>query len=235
MVQNVIGETGLADTEMARPGLDGGVYSYREAARLLSITPRRLARWADGYSYPLRRGWGWSSPVLVSPSHEKGALSFRELMELFFVREFVRFGVRLGHVRQTAEALAREVGPFPFTRKRLLVSGRELLVRETEHILRRPDIGQLVADFAEDFVQHVEIDREQVVRYYPPEYGRQIFLDPRFRGGEPVIAPRAIPTRVVYALWRQEGDVRRVAEYFEIDEQSVKVAIRYEDSLRDAA
>lgn len=54
------------------------------------------------------------------------------------MRKFVEAGVRLKHIRQTAEALAREVGAFSFTRKPVLVGGRELLVRETEHILRRP-------------------------------------------------------------------------------------------------
>lgn len=158
-------------------------------------------------------------------------------MELFFVRKFVEAGVRLKHIRQTAEALAREVGAFSFTRKPVLVGGRELLVRETEHILRRPDVGQLVADFAEQFVKHVDIDvhREQIVRYDPHGYDRQVYLDPRFRGGEAVVTARAIPTRIIYALWRQEGSLQRVAEYFEVDEHAVSAALDYEQRLHRVA
>ena len=90
--------------------LEDGVYSYAEAARLLGITRQRLARWVDGYFYPRRAGEGFSAPVLHAPAHRRGVLTFPELMELFFVREFVALGVSLQHIRKTAEALAREVG-----------------------------------------------------------------------------------------------------------------------------
>jgi len=33
------------------PGLEYGIYSYAEAARLLGVTRQRLVRWADGYFY----------------------------------------------------------------------------------------------------------------------------------------------------------------------------------------
>jgi uncharacterized protein (DUF433 family) len=218
-----------------KPGLYEGVYSYREAARLLGISVRRVARWADGYLFPLKHGWGYSTPVLQSRAHYKGVLTFAELMELMFVREFVALGVSLPHIRATAEALAKEVGDFPFTRKQVLVGGRELLVRETEQILQRADIGQLVADFAQDLAKHVEIDDAQVRRYYPPAFDRVIYLDRCIRGGEPVVSAYAIPTRVIYALWQREQDPERVADYFDIPVEQVSAAIRYEGEWRISA
>ncbi len=115
----------MVDSAIAQPGLVYGVYSYQEAGRILKVSPQRVARWADGYSYPLRSGWGESAPVLQSEAHTKGVLSFPELIELFFVREFVALGVSLQHIRKTAEALAKEYGPFPFTRLPIIVNGRE--------------------------------------------------------------------------------------------------------------
>lgn len=217
------------------PGLYEGVYSYREAARLLGISTRRVARWADGYLFPLKQGWGYSAPVLRSRAHQKGVLTFSELIELMFVREFVALGVPLPHVRATAEALAKEVGDFPFTRKQVLVGGRELLVRETELSLRRPDIGQLVADFAQALLKHVEIGGDQVQRYYPPEFERIVYLDRSIRGGEPVVSEYAVPTRVIYALWQQEKDTKRVAEYFDLPLEIISAAIRYEGEWRISA
>ncbi len=143
----------MADVAIVRPGLMYGVYSYQEAGRILKVSAQRVARWADGYSYPLRSGWGESTPVLQSDAHTKGVLSFPELMELFFVREFVALGVSLQHIRKTAEALAQEHSPFPFTRLSIIVNGRELLIRETDEILRRPDIGQIVFSFAKEFAK----------------------------------------------------------------------------------
>ncbi|GIV18127.1 MAG: hypothetical protein KatS3mg022_3562 [Armatimonadota bacterium] len=155
-------------------------------------------------------------------------------MELFFVREYSALGVPLPHIRATAEALAKELGPFPFTRKRLLVGGRELLVRHGEDILRRPDIGQLVADFAESLVRHVELEADEVSRYYPPTFEREVLLDRQIRAGEPVVweADYAIPTRVIYDLWETEKDVDSVADYFSIPPHKVSVAIRYESEWR---
>jgi hypothetical protein len=50
-------------------GLEDGVYSYAEAARLLGVSRQRLARWADGYFYPRRTGEGFSAPVLHAHEH----------------------------------------------------------------------------------------------------------------------------------------------------------------------
>lgn len=215
--------------------LDYGVYSYAEAARLLGVTRQRLARWADGYFYPRREGEGFSTPVLHAREHCRGVLTFPELIELFFVREFVALGVSLQRIRKTAEALAREVGEFPFSCKQVLVSGRELLVREADGLLKRPDIGQLVADFAEQLAQRIEFEGDLATRYYPLGYEQCIYLDRRIRGGEPVVSERAIPTRVIYALWRREKDLRSVAEYFEVPETIVSAAVRYESEWRLSA
>jgi|YNPMSStandDraft_1061717.scaffolds.fasta_scaffold46616_3 hypothetical protein len=217
-----------------RPGLRYGVYSYREAARLLNVSSQRVARWADGYLFRVKYGYRFSAPVLQSEAHCQGVLSFPELMELFFVREFAGLGVYLQHIRATAEALAQEVGAFPFTKKRLLVSGRELIVRTSESLLYRPDIGQLVADFAESLVHYVELDTEEVFRYYPPTFEREVFLDRQIRGGEPVVwaVEYAIPTRLIYDLWLKEQDPERVAEYFDIPPDKVSVAVRYESEWR---
>lgn len=219
------------------PGLEYGVYSYAEAARLLGITPQRLARWADGYFYARREGQGYSAPVLRAGDHRKGVLTFPELIELFFVRAFVALGVPLPHIRKTADALTREVGELPFSRKRLLVEGRRLLVREVDGVLKRPDIGQLVADFAEQFAQQIEFDGDLATRYYPLGYNQQVYLDRRIRGGEPVVAveDRAIPTRLIFALWQREKNPESVADYFEIPMSAVSAAIRYESEWRLSA
>lgn len=216
------------------PGLFLGVYSYPEAARLLNVTPRRVKRWADGYGFQLKYGFSHSRPVLQTRRHE-GVLTFEELWELFFVREYVAFGVALPQVRMAAEALAEEFGPFPFSNAKLLVNGRDLLVEGAGRVLMRPDIGQLVADFALDMAKQVDIREDQVGRYHPEEFGRVIYLDREIRGGEAVVSEFAIPTRVIFALWEQEKDIAAVADYHEISPQVVSAAVRYEGQWRLAA
>jgi len=218
----------------AAPGLVNGVYSYAEAARLLNVTPQRVSRWADGYSFQRAHDRGMSGPVLQTERHI-GVLSFDELWELMFVRAYVALEVPLPKIRETAEALARQVGERPFSTAKLLVHERRLLWETAGLVLMRPDVGQLVADYAADLAKHVQIRKEHVGRYDIPEFGRLIYLDRDRRGGEPVVSDRAIPTRIIFGLWEREKDVRAVAGYYELPEGQVSAAIRYEGQWRLAA
>lgn len=221
----------MAQTATEQPGLFQGVYSYREAARLLQVPSRRVARWADGYSFQLKYGQGHSRPVLQTERYQ-GVISFRELMELFFVREYTAMKVNLKHIRATAEALAQQLGPYPFSRADLLVSGSELLIRNAEGYLQRPDIGQLVADFAATFAKLVEIREEQARRYSPVNFDGKVYLDAEIRGGEAVVTQFAVPTRVIYNLWEKEHDLAIVADYHDISLEDVSIAVRYEGQWR---
>jgi uncharacterized protein (DUF433 family) len=216
------------------PGLRNGVYSYQEAARLLNVSSQRVVRWADGYSFKLKYGMGKSEPVLQTERHA-GVLSFPELFELFFVRAYAALKVPLPKIRATAEALAKDIGPYPFSRSKLIVEGRRLLVWHSEDLLMQPDIGQLVADFADGLKERVEFRDEMAGRYKPEGYERWIYLDREIRGGEAVVTEHAIPTRAIYGLWEKERNLGVVAEYHDIDEAAVHAAIRYEGQWRLAA
>lgn len=91
-----------------------------------------------------------------------------------------------------------------------------------------------MADFAESLVRHVELEADEVSRYYPPTFEMEVLLDRQIRAGEPVVweADYAIPTRVIYDLWETEKDVDSVADYFSIPPHKVSVAIRYESEWR---
>ncbi len=220
--------------QIDHPGLFQGVYSYPEAARLIGVTSQRIMRWADGYTFPLKGTQGASGPILQG-SRYKGAISFAELIELFFVREYTALNVTLQHIRATSEALASEVGPLPFSKSRVLVSGRELIVKSAEGVFNRPDIGQLVADYAVDFAKHIEIRAESAARYTPDGFEGKIYLDKEIHSGEAVVSKFAIPTRMIYALWKQEQNIKAVAMYHDISTIDVSTAVRYEGQWRLAA
>lgn len=217
--------------EREEPGLHNGVYSYPEAARLLGVAAQRVSRWADGYTFPRKHDRGVSKPVLQTERFQR-VLTFNELWELMFVKAYVSLEVPLPQIRETAAMLAKEVGPYPFSTSKLLVHGTNLLIETADGVLKRPDIGQLVADYAESLAKHIEIRKEHVGRYDIPEFGTAIYLDKDRRGGEPVVSERAIPTRIVFDLWEKERDVSSVAEYYELLSDQVSAAIRYEGQWR---
>lgn len=216
-------------------GLRNGIYSFREAAQLLSVSSQRVRRWADGYTFACKSGESKSGPILQT-NRDTPVLSFPELIELMFVREYVSLGVSLQHIRATSEALAREVGPYPFNSQQLLVNGKELIIRTAEEAFKRPDVGQLIFDYAENsLVRSLDFSNEMVCRYNIPEYEKTIYLDRSLRGGEPAVSEFAIPTRIIFDLWEREESVDPVADYFALPEHLVMAAIRYEGQWRIAA
>lgn len=217
-----------------KPGLFNGVYSYQEAGRLLGVPSKRVGRWADGYTFEGRHGRRESGPILRT-SRYRGVLSFQELVELFFVREYVNMGVHLSHVRDTAVALEPELGRYPFASADLPVNGRELIVATAEDQLHRPDIGQVIASFAATMVKRVDFEEGMISRYRPPDFEDRVFLDLNIRSGEAVVGDYAIPTRSVYSLWKKERQKTSVASYFAITNQDVSLAVRYEAAWRQAA
>jgi uncharacterized protein (DUF433 family) len=220
--------------EIYPPGLYGGVYSYQEAARLLGVTAQRVMRWADGYTFPRKGGLGESGPILQTERH-KGVVSYQELFELFFVREYAALKVPLPHIRATAEVLSRQFGAYPFSTVDLIVSGRELLVKSAVAVLHRADVGQIVADFALGLAKDVEFRDRIASKYFPPGFERAIYLDREIRSGEPVITQHAIPTRAIFSLWERERNLEAVADYHDITVSEVSAAVRYEGQWRLAA
>lgn len=217
-----------------QPGIHHGVYSYPEAARILGVSARRVARWADGYFFPRKEGIGHSEPVLQAQTHQRGVLTFPELIELMFVREFVALGVSLQHIRATAQALAREVGDYPFTRRQVLVGGANCWCAKPMKSYAALTSDNWSLTSRRRWLQ-VEIENDTVRRYYPPQFDRLIYLDRAIRGGEPVVSEYAVPTRIIYNLWEQERDLKRVAEYFDLPIEMVSAAIRYEGEWRLSA
>ena len=70
---------------------------------------------------------------------------------------------------------------FPFSTEKLLVHGRELIIQNADQSLHRPDIGQIVADFALAFAKKVEFRGDFAARYHPEGYGEQVYLDKEIR------------------------------------------------------
>lgn len=105
-------------------GVGIGLYTVNDAAQLLKAPARTIRRWMAGYDYA-HEGERRNVPPLWRPDigliADQLDLSFRDLMELRFVRAFVGMGLDLRVVRGCME-LARGVrklrpallvGPFP--------------------------------------------------------------------------------------------------------------------------
>lgn len=223
--------------KMNSPSLGTGIYTIPEAARLLGTTPRRLKGWAEGYRHHRGDVVRTSEPILDRSKTEAGLVTFAELIELFFVREFINAGVKLPRVRVVHSHLRREWGtPFPFAFGKLYTDGRTLLMAAGDDFL---DVikQQKVFVFAREFFKDVDFDQAQLAaRWWPLGHGRLVVLDPQRAFGSPIEVRSGIRTEVLFNAFQAENaDAKAVAEWYEIDEQAVLDAVAFEDKWRKAA
>ena len=102
-----------SEIQSADEVLGRGVYGASEALRLINfkrrpdtpgryVSRRTLRRWLRGYDYPLRGGGGHSE-ALWAPDYRNEddtiELSFRDLIELRFVKAFLDVGLSLPTIR----------------------------------------------------------------------------------------------------------------------------------------
>src|SRR5689334_21702630 len=87
-----------------------GYYTVPEASRLLKIPPKNINRWLGGYRYEFAKKT-YEMPPLWQPDLPQYdhhiELSFRDLIELRFIRAFLEAGLGLKTIRYCLE-YARE-------------------------------------------------------------------------------------------------------------------------------
>jgi len=221
----------------AQPGLGTGIYTYAEAARFLRVSSAKVRRWAEGYVYWLNGEQRRKGPVLQRERPPLGLLTFCDLVELFFVREFDKAGVKLQDIRDSARLLADELKtPYPFACERLHTDGVQILRakgRHYENVARQ----QKVFKFAEDFFKKIEFADDCLARrWWPMGPDKLVVIDPHRSFGTPIEAKSGIRTDVLYAAYKaEEGDSKAVAEWYEISREGVESAVKFEEEWLKAA
>lgn len=217
-----------------KPSLGTGIYTVAEAARLLKVSPRKVAGWAKQYVNHRDGEIRVSPPILDRTGNESGLITFHDLVELFFVREFRNAGVSLPHIRGVARILRESWGtPYPFAEQRLAELGRRLVDREDMKVIMDK---QQVFQFAQDFFQDFDFDATGLAKTWSP-LGKEklIVLDPHRSFGAPIDIRSGVRTDVLYGAYQAEGNVEAVAQWYEVAREAVDQAIEFEVRWRKAA
>lgn len=216
-----------------------GIYTVPEAARLAGVPSSRIRRWLVGYDFGPEENRRASPPIFEGDiaSDESLALSFADLVELRFVDAFRRVGVGWKTLREThKKARVKLRTKHPFATGRFVTDGRKILLdlsRETrdralEDILRdQLEFKKIV----EPYLRDLEVKRDAVVRWWPLPRSRRVVIDPGRSFGQPIVAERGVPTRILSRAVRAEGSVEKVARWFEVKPAAVRDAVRYEKRL----
>lgn len=207
-----------------------GLYSIREAARLLRVSVSKVHRW-------VRPGDGLV-PRYFDPTEH--TLTFVELMELHFIKMFRAEGVPLPVIRRVSQMAAKKFdSDYPFTVKRFDTDGKTVfatLMSEASGSVRVEDLqcGQLVfQNIVKPFFRKLEYRGLELARYWPLEKRGRIVLDPQRQFGKPIDFETGVPTKVLFNAVTAGGgqDYKEVAKWFGVPLSAVETAVAFEKSL----
>ena len=231
--------------------LGRGVYGAAEGVRLLNFTRRptsglrsvsrqTVARWMRGYNHG-PDGQSHSDP-LWKPDYvndnEQVELSFRDLIELRFVKAFRDLGLSLPTIRQCFMRAVEEVrDERPFSTRRFRTDGKSIFLEITDDL---PE-GELVdlrmrqrvfRTIVEPSLKDLEFDASVVSRWFPLGMGRKsVVLDPSRAFGRPIVASAGVPTEAIADAIVTEGSLARAAALFEVTQAEARDAQQFEQRL----
>jgi uncharacterized protein (DUF433 family) len=230
--------------------LGRGAYSSVESLLLLNFTrpglpqARRLsrntvARWLRGYSHG-EDGSHHSEP-LWKPDYQNDndqiELSFRDLIELRFVKTFRDLGIGLTTIRDCYHRAVDEVqDDRPFSTQRFRTDGKTIFLEITEkdHDGRMIDLKkrqQVFRTIIEPSLRDLEFDASAVARWYPLGIRhRSVLVDPSRSFGRPIVE-HGVPTEILADAVKTEGSVEAVASLYEVPRAEVRSAIQFEQRL----
>lgn len=217
-----------------------GYYSVPEAARLLDMPARTISRWLGGYAYVDRGKRSMMDPLWIPQLPEVDGhieLGFRDLIELRFVRAFVKAGLGLNTIRRCLN-YARECvnDARPFSTRRFQTDGRTIFLDTLNQsggneLLDLKQHQYVLPKVIQSSFKDLDIDDATVTRWRPFNGKASIVIDPARAFGQPIASQTGVPTIVLASAVVAEGSVSRVAYLFEVSPSVVRDAVSFEKRL----
>jgi uncharacterized protein (DUF433 family) len=167
-------------------------------------------------------------------------ISFRDLIELRFVKAFVDAGVGLLAIRNCL-AFARECvnDDRPFSTRRFKTDGKTIFLESMERsgetkLLDLKRHQYVFSHVIERTFRDLDIEDDTVARWRPFKGKQSIIIDPNRAFGQPIAARFGIPTVALAEAVTAEGSVGRVARLYDVTPVVVRDAMEFEKSLRAA-
>ena len=221
--------------------LNAPSYSIAEAGRLVNIKPWTVRRYLQGYEYDYYNSRTAQPPVVKSDKSDRTIYaSFLDLIDLIFVREFMRRGFGLPTLRRALDEARDRLGTPHFARSIFFTSG------SSEIILKLPQDGSMIAlltggqsampQIVETLSDKLEFEDVTgfgfVKKWYPRGVREHIVIDPEISFGRPTLEGRAVPTHNIYDLYLGEKkNIEPVSTWFNIPAPELNSAIIFEQNL----
>jgi uncharacterized protein (DUF433 family) len=232
--------------------LGRGVYGAADALRLINfrrqfepairpISRQTIARWLRGYDYRHGSETRHSNPLWrpdYANENDIVELSFRDMIELRFVKAFRDAGLKLPAIRECFRRAVELVNDQrPFSTQRFRTDGRTIFLEITHDIQegelidlrkRQGVFHRMVAPSLHD----LEFDADIVARWFPLGMSRKtIVIDPARAFGRPIVAEGGVPTEILSEAVEIEGTPERVAKLYEVPLVAVRDSIAFQNQL----
>jgi uncharacterized protein (DUF433 family) len=153
-------------------------------------------------------------------------------MELRLVMRFRKHGLSFRKIRIASERAAKIMSSsHPFASRKFMTDGKTILL-QIAHEEQDRDLLDLVNEqyAIEDILSPllldgIDFDGELPTRWSP---AKGIVVDPRRAFGQPVVASCAIPAATLFAAFKAEGSIEKVAKWYEVEPAAVQQAVDFE-------
>ncbi len=212
-----------------------GVFTVPEAARLTRLPAARVRRWVFGHG-------GKPAPLVreLPPQDGQDALGFLNLVEVLFLAELRKKGLRWSTIRRGAELARRVLGDdHPLATGAFHTDGQrgfwlELAGETGDRCLI--DLvdgnGAMLEVLEQSFRRFVEFDApgDRASLWQPDPDLARVVVDPTRRFGQPIDRESGVPTEVLASALRAEGgDAGRVARWWDVPAEAVRQAAAFEE------
>lgn len=216
--------------------LGQGVYTPREAARLVGTSPQQVLRWT--------RGSGPNEPLFHAHfqflDDDVTEISFLDLIEVRVVNALRRAGISLQAIR-FAMKFAQEKYQIerPLASQSFKTDGSEVLMEAVERdgdfvSLSKNRPGQKVfSKIIWQSLNDLEFEGDLAARWRPEKHSK-IIIDPDRMFGDPILDEQGLSTAIVFSEFCEFGDLAYLSKIYEVPKEALAACIAYEKSLDEA-
>ena len=212
--------------------LGRGIYTPREAARLVGGSSQEVLRWTRG-SGPNEPLWKAHYQFIDDTSE----ISFQDLIEVRVVRAMRKKGISLQSIRFAIDYATKKLGVSrPLSSLDFKIDGTEILMAAVENdgnvlSLSKKYPGQKIfKDIVAQSLDDLEYEGDKVARWRPKGHAA-IVIDPSRSFGDPILDDFGISTATLRAEFDCFQDERYLAKIYEIPLTAVNRALKNEHHL----
>lgn len=231
----------LAERAVARISYIGvGLYTMRDAARIIRSTPDELRRWLKRERYQSHGKTYRRKPFVTRLLPlESDAVTLSELLELRAIRELRRRGITMARIRSLSAKLSEAWDvDFPFSSRRFAeevqIAGTNVFSRPSGGTLRELASGQLaMLELVAPLLEDVDFSAEgTALQFWPLTKKARVVLDAQRQFGQPIDAPTGVPTSVLYEATRANPNdtPAAIARWYDVDVAAVNDAVAFEST-----